>query len=354
MNWNDYEIGGGWHLGDFLYDGNTLVGFSKNGAEKRCGNRHLVLPSVVPNNNRDTLEELDKITKIDDGAFDEKILETLVIPDGIEEIGDVAFCDCRLKKVILPESLKTIGEIAFKRNCLKSIYIPKGITIIKNGAFEDNELEDISLPETLIEVEQFAFCDNLLRSLTLPSGLKKIGRSAFENNFLSELHLPDGLETIGPWAFESNKLTKVNIPMSLTEICEGAFKGNIGCDSRHNVALLTPDRSNPNNLKDESTISPVLFLHTDEDSDDVIRCENCISGHAINPQAVINTGSSKAYVLTSDVYEEFHGTDIRMFGVFDSEELAEKRAKELGFVVYLITEVEINDPVEEYIGSYIE
>lgn len=43
-----------------------------------------------------------------------------------------------------------------------------------------------------------------------------------------------------------------------------------------------------------------------------------------------------------------------MFGVFDSEELAEKRAKELGFVVYLITEVEINDPVEEYIGSYIE
>lgn len=62
----------------------------------------------------------------------------------------------------------------------------------------------------------------------------------------------------------------------------------------------------------------------------------------------------KVYVLTSDVYENFCGTDIRMFGVFDTEELAEKRAKELGFVVYLITEVEVNEPVEEYIGSYIE
>ena len=354
MNWNDYEIGGGWTLGDFLYDGNALVGFSKNGAEKRYGNRHLVLPSVVPNNSKDTLEELDKITKIDDGAFDEKRLETLVIPDGIEEIGDVAFCDCRLKKVVLPESLKTIGEISFRRNCLKSICIPNGVTTIKSGAFESNRLEDISLPETVIEIERFAFYGNLLKSLTLPIGLKKIKRSAFEKNLLSELHLPDGLETIESWAFERNKLTRVNIPMSLTEIGEGAFVGNIGCDGKHNVALLTPDRSNPNNLKDESTMSPMLFLSSDEDPDNVIDCHNYISGHTINPQAVINTGSSKAYVLTSDVYEEFHGTDIRMFGVFDSEELAEKRAKELGFVVYLITEVEINDPVEEYIGSYIE
>lgn len=354
MNWNDYEIGGGWTLGDFLYDGNTLVGLSKNGAEKRYGNRHLVLPSVVPNNNRDTLEELDKITKIDDGAFDEKRLETLVIPDGIEEIGDVAFCDCRLKKVVLPESLKTIGAIAFKRNRLKSICIPNGVTTIKSGAFESNRLEDISLPETVIEIERFAFYGNLLKSLTLPIRLKKIERSAFEKNLLSELYLPDGLETIESWAFEGNKLTKVNIPMSLTEICEGAFVGNIGCDGKHNVALLTPDRSNPNNLQDESTMSPMLFLSSDEDPDNLIECHNYISGHIINPQAVINTGSSKAYVLTSDVDESFRGTDIRMFGVFDSEELAEKRAKELGFVVYLITEVEINDPVEEYIGSYIE
>lgn len=60
----------------------------------------------------------------------------------------------------------------------------------------------------------------------------------------------------------------------------------------------------------------------------------------------------KVYVLTSDVYEEFYGADIRLFGVFDSEDAAEKRAKELGFPVYLITEVEMNAPAEEYIGGY--
>lgn len=62
----------------------------------------------------------------------------------------------------------------------------------------------------------------------------------------------------------------------------------------------------------------------------------------------------KLYTLHADVYGEFYGSDIRMFGVFDSEELAKKRAKELGFPVYLITEVEMNAPVEEYIGGYIE
>lgn len=62
----------------------------------------------------------------------------------------------------------------------------------------------------------------------------------------------------------------------------------------------------------------------------------------------------KVYTLHADVYEECYGTDIRLFGVFDSEELAEKRAKELGLVAYAVTEVKINDPVEEYIGSYME
>lgn len=62
-------------------------------------------------------------------------------------------------------------------------------------------------------------------------------------------------------------------------------------------------------------------------------------------------GKTKAYALETNVYEEPCISGIRSFGVFGSKKLAKKKAKELGLSTYLISEIEINKPIEEYIGS---
>lgn len=60
----------------------------------------------------------------------------------------------------------------------------------------------------------------------------------------------------------------------------------------------------------------------------------------------------KAYALETNVYEEPCKLGIRSFGVFGSKKLAKKKAKELSLPIYLITEIEVNKPIEEYIDGY--
>lgn len=59
----------------------------------------------------------------------------------------------------------------------------------------------------------------------------------------------------------------------------------------------------------------------------------------------------KVYTLQTNVYEEPYNSDIRLFGVFSSQELAKKKAKELGLPIYLITEIEVNKTIKEYIDG---
>lgn len=60
------------------------------------------------------------------------------------------------------------------------------------------------------------------------------------------------------------------------------------------------------------------------------------------------------YVLIANVYEGDYGVEMNLFGVFDTEELAEEKAKELDLSMYEIIETEVNQSIDEYIGGYIE
>ncbi len=60
----------------------------------------------------------------------------------------------------------------------------------------------------------------------------------------------------------------------------------------------------------------------------------------------------KVYVLTVNMYKGYTGADINLFGVFSSKELAEKKAKEIGWPRYGISEVDLDQPVEIYLGGY--
>lgn len=62
-------------------------------------------------------------------------------------------------------------------------------------------------------------------------------------------------------------------------------------------------------------------------------------------------GKTKAYALETNVYEEPCRSGIRSFGIFCNKKLAKKKSKELGLSAYLISKIEVNKPIEEYIGS---
>ncbi|AHC94108.1 hypothetical protein T548_0030 [Lactococcus phage phiL47] len=62
----------------------------------------------------------------------------------------------------------------------------------------------------------------------------------------------------------------------------------------------------------------------------------------------------KVYVLTADTYESY-GAQIELFGVFTTEEKAEKRASEMKLDCPDISVVNVDEnDVQGYLGGYIE
>ena len=63
----------------------------------------------------------------------------------------------------------------------------------------------------------------------------------------------------------------------------------------------------------------------------------------------------KVYVLTADTYNGGWGTEIELFGVFSTEEKAQKQADEMKLDCYDISPVTIDKNEEPaYLGGYIE
>lgn len=63
------------------------------------------------------------------------------------------------------------------------------------------------------------------------------------------------------------------------------------------------------------------------------------------------------YVLTANTYEDSYGSEITLFGVFDTEEKAIERMEELKKehkFVYMITKVMLNESTNMYLGGYYE
>lgn len=80
------------------------------------------------------------------GIFEDKGIETLVLPSSIKKIGDNAFSDNNLESILLPEGLESIGGSAFDSNSLTSITLPKSVSFIGSRAFSWNTLTTYKLP----------------------------------------------------------------------------------------------------------------------------------------------------------------------------------------------------------------
>ena len=107
----------------------------------------------------------------------------LRIPDSVVKIEESAFIECDIKSIIIPQSVRTIGESAFLGcDSLTSITINGVITEIGDSTFWGcNKLKHIDLPNTLKSIGRWAFMDCAeLTTLEIPKSLQSVGLSAFE------------------------------------------------------------------------------------------------------------------------------------------------------------------------------
>jgi uncharacterized repeat protein (TIGR02543 family) len=190
----------------------------------------------------------NSVTRIGGGAFFQNALTTVTIPDSVEVIGDDAFSFNNLTSVDLGEGVNFIGARAFFRNQLSSLVIPESMNWIGDSAFEENHLTSLDLGHHVAVIEAAAFVGNLFTTLTIPdsvitigndaftsipltsltlgSSVRTIGEYAFQGDPLGSVTLPASLQTIGAHAFFGTQLTTLTIPAGVDEIGDGAFDGN--------------------------------------------------------------------------------------------------------------------------------
>ena len=233
-DWARVPVGGGWVVGDFTYDGETLIGFSAQGEAKlKAGKTELYIPKIGTEGQ--TIISIgyssfsgkgltaikgdwNNITTIFGSAFKDNKLTS--IPDSwgdIKSIEEWAFSSNQLAS--LPDSWGNITSVkgwVFRGNNLRSL--PKSwdnITSVGNSAFIGNQLT--FLPDSwgnVAKVESAAFANNQLIYITKSWGdIKTIEDEAFRNNKL--VYLPESwgnITYIGYEAFFSNRL--ISLPKS--------------------------------------------------------------------------------------------------------------------------------------------
>lgn len=110
--------------------------------------------------------------------------------------------------VVIPSGVKIIGAGAFRNRNITKVEIPEGVEEIGESAFMGCfELEEVKLPNSLKKIDNQALvCGMSLKTIDLPEGLESIGDNAFDG--LLEVTIPDSIKSISATAFGSN--TKIN------------------------------------------------------------------------------------------------------------------------------------------------
>ena len=202
-------------LGDYLYCGNVLIGYT----------------------GEDTVLNIPEGTLgIGTGAFDISLLREeitdITFPEGLIGLArQSCFALHDLVRLELPETLEIIGEEAFKAcHVLGNVTLPEGIKIVDAGAFngtpwlseqirgsEDEFVligpgtlvsykgteEDVVIPEGVVTVDEGLFSgDEEIRSVVFPSTVYSVGLAAFRDcTGLETVELNEGLRMIGNGAF---------------------------------------------------------------------------------------------------------------------------------------------------------
>ncbi len=172
--------------------------------------------------NMEIPSEIDgkKITIVGKSVFVGLKTYNIKIAKGIEKIEQEAFSNGYIETIILPDTLKSIGKGAFK-DCwsLKQITIPKKVTQILDEAFYGCPNTEIvfeaafdQLPNDTSSIDR--------HTLIIPKTIKKIGEQAFDDcNYRDVIILPECQSSLG--CFIVGTIVgerKIFIPATVTKI----------------------------------------------------------------------------------------------------------------------------------------
>ena len=180
---------------------------------------------------------------IEEYAFSEAPIESILLSDKITKIGQSAFQHCtKLSAIVIPKNIKFLPNYLFNScTSLESVVFPEELTSIGNLVFDSCPLIVVDLPKTVTEIGSFAFSNTKIKSINIPGGVKVIETGCFQGcRFLEEVQLPSGITSILGSAFnDCTSLKTINIPNTVTELMHNAF-GN--CSSLISMKL-------PNGIK---------------------------------------------------------------------------------------------------------
>ena len=152
------------------------------------------------------------------GAFHDRQLTSVTIPDSVTYIGTSAFRDNQLTSIVIPDSVTTIRWSAFSNNPISNLVIGNGITSIPAFAFQGWSLTSVTIGNSVTSIGSWAFANNQLVSVTIGNSVTTIWNGVFSNNQLTSVIIPDSVTAIWERAFENNQLTSVTIGNSVTSI----------------------------------------------------------------------------------------------------------------------------------------
>ena len=191
--------------------------------------------------NLDLTEEFrdGSLKAIGAGAFaNNKLLDSLVLPDSVTSIGDRAFYHCDRLSLLAAMGVTSVGEDAFNGCSVLTTASMAPLEQLGAGAFRGcfnlkMIVNGLSPEVEAIPVNAFRGCSEL-KKLEMP-GVKEIGDYAFADCYgiaaesLDVTFRFDRYEVIGAHAFESALLPSVLDLSSLRELGTGAFcYSNVG------------------------------------------------------------------------------------------------------------------------------
>lgn len=120
------------------------------------------------NNLRDVSILGDSIRKIETGAFNHCLLDTIILPPHLTALDTLAFAYCTgLKFVAMPNTLTEVPSNAFiVCTNLDNVQFPKKLTKIGHHAFADcTNLRNVDIPGLVTNIEDYAFKDCQVKSV---------------------------------------------------------------------------------------------------------------------------------------------------------------------------------------------
>jgi tetratricopeptide (TPR) repeat protein len=137
------------------------------------------------------------VTAIDEWAFQNENLTSVIIPSGVIFIGNEAFANNNIIDVIIPQGVKTISSRAFLGNQITDLTIPYGVTQVSGCAFMDNKLTTVKIPNSISYIDALAFKNNQLKNILIPPSIKYITEEAFMDNQLESVTIGTNIQFLG-------------------------------------------------------------------------------------------------------------------------------------------------------------